>query len=115
MFPGFFGGLGAGGKGKKGKKGRQDSKKEAVKPADQRLTHTLDMISAFSSLKVCLPLCCGQSAVSVPVCLSAWPKMRKGQGKNLKIICFLNAACISVKARFHAASLPFKDCLLNVL
>ncbi|KAK9806457.1 hypothetical protein WJX73_009668 [Symbiochloris irregularis] len=52
---GFFGGLGAGAKGKKGKKGRSDSKKE-VKPVDQRLTHTLDMISAFSSLKLETPL-----------------------------------------------------------
>ena len=47
---GFFGGLSSS-KGKKGKKGRVADKKES-KPVDQRLTHSLDMLSAFASLKV---------------------------------------------------------------
>lgn len=47
---GFFGGLSAS-KGKKGKKTRAVEKKEA-KPVDQRLTHSLDMINAFATMKV---------------------------------------------------------------
>lgn len=48
---GFFGGLAGSKGGKKGKKGRV-AEKGTAKPIDQRLTHSLDMINAFASLKV---------------------------------------------------------------
>ena len=46
---GFFGGLGA--KSKRGYKGRVAEKLES-KPVNQRLTHSIDMLSAFDKLKV---------------------------------------------------------------
>ena len=42
--------------GKGGKKGKKKAASEVrpAKPADQKLTHSIDMIAAFAALKVCL-------------------------------------------------------------
>lgn len=60
----WFAGLGGKGKGK-GKKGKAESKKEGT--GEAKITHSLDILDAFSRLKVEVPVTASKAAASVDI------------------------------------------------